>query len=132
MELLHLLRVFSDCCGLDQSNLLDVQSALPIESHAGQYTLKERVAPGTQPDVRAAVHLEALSSSHDDGKAPGIVLSNRSASDETYFFYDNYWNGNGTAGADFDHPLKSQYVPAGHTMFVSLPSSFKGRVQMAS
>lgn len=49
--------------------------------------------------------------------------------DETYYFFDNYWNGNGTAGANFDHPLKSVHVPAGHTEFVSLPTSFKGRVQ---
>jgi hypothetical protein len=62
-------------------------------------------------------------------KKPGILLSNKSPHDETYFFYDNYWNGNGTAGANFDKPLKSVHVPAGHTVSVDLPSSFKGRVQ---
>jgi hypothetical protein len=62
-------------------------------------------------------------------KKPGILLSNKSPHDGTYFFYDNYWNGNGTAGANFDKPLKSVHVPAGHTVSVDLPSSFKGRVQ---
>ena len=38
-------------------------------------------------------------------------------------------NGVGTAGANFTHPLKSTTVdPNAHT-FVSLPSTFKGRVQ---
>ncbi|KAG9687855.1 hypothetical protein KCU95_g10688, partial [Aureobasidium melanogenum] len=81
------------------------------------------------PDNRPAVHGGVPSPDHDDGKAPGVILSNKSAVDETYYFYDNYWNGNGTAGANFDNPLKSVHVPAGHTVFVSLPSSFKGRVQ---
>jgi hypothetical protein len=62
-------------------------------------------------------------------KKPGILLSNKSSHDETYFFYDNFWNGNGTAGANFSKPLKSVHVPAGHTASVDLPSSFKGRVQ---
>jgi len=66
---------------------------------------------------------------HDDGKAPGIILSNKSHKDETFFFFDNYWNGNGTAGANFDHPLKSVTVRAGSKAFVSLPTTFKGRVQ---
>lgn len=56
-------------------------------------------------------------------------MSNKSPHDETYFFYDNFWNGNGTAGANFSKPLKSVHVPAGHTVSVDLTSSFKGRVQ---
>ena len=60
---------------------------------------------------------------------PGIVLSNKSDKSTTYFFYDNFWNGNGTAGANFTHPLKSTTVAPKGTVFVSLPASFKGRVQ---
>ncbi len=60
---------------------------------------------------------------------PGIILTNKSKKEEQYFFYDNYWNGNGTAGANFDHPLKSiKLAPGAHT-FVNLSESFKGRVQ---
>jgi hypothetical protein len=62
-------------------------------------------------------------------KKPGILLTNKSQHDETYFFFDKYWHGNRTAGANCDHPLKSVHVPAGHTATINLPSSFKGRVQ---
>ena len=64
---------------------------------------------------------------HHDG--PGIHLTNKSEKKCTYFFYDNFWNGNGTAGANFTHPLKSTTVDPGKSAFVSLPSTFKGRLQ---
>ncbi|THV65171.1 hypothetical protein D6D28_09302 [Aureobasidium pullulans] len=83
------------------------------------------------PTLVAKQQAVAVRNSHD-GKKPGISLTNRSTHDETYFFYDNYWNGNGTAGANFDHPLKSIRVSAGQTVSVDLPSSFKGRVQRGS
>ena len=38
-------------------------------------------------------------------------------------------NGDGTAGANFDHPTKPTTVKPNTTVFVPLPSSFKGRVQ---
>ncbi|KAL1302392.1 hypothetical protein AAFC00_002793 [Neodothiora populina] len=79
--------------------------------------------------VKALSAQLAPAGNEDNGKAPGILLSNKSKQEETYFFFDNYWNGNGTAGANFDHPLKSVKVAAGHTTFVSLATSFKGRVQ---
>jgi hypothetical protein len=60
---------------------------------------------------------------------PGIQLTNKSKKDCTYYFYDNYWNGNGTAGANFDHPLKNVTLKPGQSAFVALPASFKGRVQ---
>ncbi|KAH0380102.1 hypothetical protein KCU92_g7776, partial [Aureobasidium melanogenum] len=88
-----------------------------------------RPTPVIHLNAHPAEHGGMHSPEHDDGKAPGIILSNKSTVDETYYFYNNYWNGNGTAGANFDHPLKSVHVTAGHTEFVSLPSSFKGRVQ---
>jgi len=72
---------------------------------------------------------QATQGDHDDGKAPGIILHNKSKTRCSYFFFDNYWNGNGTAGANFDKPLKSVEIPGGGTAFVSLPLSFKGRVQ---
>jgi len=60
---------------------------------------------------------------------PGIILTNKSKKEESYFFYDNYWNGNGIAGANFDHPLKSIKLAAGAHSYVNLPTTFKGRVQ---
>ncbi|KAL9003660.1 MAG: hypothetical protein Q9188_003483 [Gyalolechia gomerana] len=65
----------------------------------------------------------------DDHNGPGIDLHNQSGKPCTYFFYDNYWNGNGTAGANFDHPLKSVHLAPHASHFVPLPASFKGRVQ---
>jgi hypothetical protein len=65
----------------------------------------------------------------DEG--PGIDLTNKSGGKVTYYFYDNFWNGDGTAGANFDHPLESATttLEAGKSKFVSLPKTFKGRVQ---
>jgi hypothetical protein len=76
-----------------------------------------------------ATEIQATKGDHDDGRSPGIILHNKSNTHCTYFFYNNYWNGNGTAGANFDKPLKSVQVSAGGMAFVSLPTSFKGRVQ---
>ena len=62
-------------------------------------------------------------------QSPGIILGNKSSQDQTFNFYDNFWNGDGTAGANFDHPSNPTTVPAGTTTFVSLSTTFKGRVQ---
>ena len=66
---------------------------------------------------------------HARAAGPGIILGNKSHHEQTYYFYDNFWNGNGTAGANFDHPLTSKTLAPGSTTFVSLPETFKGRVQ---
>ncbi|KAI0154444.1 hypothetical protein GGR57DRAFT_492175 [Xylariaceae sp. FL1272] len=60
---------------------------------------------------------------------PGIQLTNQSPRKNTYYFYDNYWNGDGTGGANFDHPLTHIEVAPKATVHVDLPLSFKGRVQ---
>ena len=60
---------------------------------------------------------------------PGIILNNHTGTQQRYAFYNNYWNGNGTAGANFDHPDPTVQVDANGSLFVSLPTSFKGRVQ---
>jgi hypothetical protein len=79
--------------------------------------------------VMATTSFQATQGEHDDGKAPGIILHNKSKARCSYFFFDNYWNGNGTAGANFDKPLKSVDIPGGGSAFIGLPLSFKGRVQ---
>ena len=78
-------------------------------------------SPHDKPEQQQQQHL------HPSG--PGIDLHNRSKEPCTYFFYNNYWNGNGTAGANFDHPLKSIHLGPHESTFVDLPASFKGRVQ---
>jgi hypothetical protein len=60
---------------------------------------------------------------------PGIILTNASGRECEYFFYDNFWNGDGTAGANFDRPLKSVNLQPNTTEFVPLPNTFKGRLQ---
>jgi hypothetical protein len=69
----------------------------------------------------------ALPSRRDEG--PGIQLTNASKQPQTFNFYNNFWNGDGTAGANFDHPQNPTTVAPGATTFVSLPTTFKGRVQ---
>ena len=59
---------------------------------------------------------------------PGVDLVNHSRTETTYVFYNNYWNGNGTAGANFDHPDKSVTLKPGARTFVPLSAGFKGRV----
>ncbi|KAI1269711.1 hypothetical protein F5Y18DRAFT_107934 [Xylariaceae sp. FL1019] len=76
------------------------------------------VAESVVPDVAANGVLK-----------PGIQLTNQSPSKNTYFFYDNYWNGDGTGGANFDNPLKHVEIAPNATVHVDLPLSFKGRVQ---
>lgn len=60
---------------------------------------------------------------------PGVHLVNKSKKVETYYFFNNYWNGNGTAGANFDHPENPTTLKPEEETFVALPESFKGRVQ---
>ena len=78
---------------------------------------------------RPVAKMVVQTTAEDNAGGPGIILTNKSHKEESYFFYDNYWNGNGTGGANFDHPLKSvKLAPGAHT-YVNLPISFKGRVQ---
>ncbi|ROV94558.1 hypothetical protein VMCG_08168 [Cytospora schulzeri] len=55
--------------------------------------------------------------------------TNKSKKEETYYFFNNYWNDNGTAGPNFDHPEKPTHLQPGASTFVALPASYKGRVQ---
>ncbi|KAJ6483101.1 hypothetical protein C8R45DRAFT_1000581 [Mycena sanguinolenta] len=77
----------------------------------------------------AVANVKAVAASTEAPSGPGIVLSNKGQKEDKYFFYPNYWNGNGTAGANFDKPSTSVSLKPGETHFVSLPPSFKGRVQ---
>ncbi|MCJ1470152.1 hypothetical protein MMC07_008797 [Pseudocyphellaria aurata] len=81
-----------------------------------------------QTHVKAA-SLGTQAHENKEHSGPGVSVSNRSNKEQAYFFYDNYWNGNGTAGANFDHPLKSVRLAPHATSFVALPNTFKGRVQ---
>ncbi|PNS14935.1 hypothetical protein CAC42_2164 [Sphaceloma murrayae] len=80
-------------------------------------------------DASPSITLAATATPKPAPKGPGIDLTNKSAHAETYFFFDNYWNGNGTAGANFDKTLKAVVVQPGKISFVPLPITFKGRAQ---
>ena len=71
----------------------------------------------------------AQTTTSDAQGGPGIHLTNKSGEACYYFFYDNLSNGNGTGVPNFTHPLKSVRLEPGKNAFVSLPDSFKGRVQ---
>jgi hypothetical protein len=82
-------------------------------------------ANGETPDLQKPLfHTLAVAN-----QGPGIQLTNKSNREHDFVFYDNYWNGNGTAGANFDHPLKTVHLKPNASQFVPLPASFKGRVQ---
>ncbi|KAI1132851.1 hypothetical protein F5Y10DRAFT_291809 [Nemania abortiva] len=118
-------------------NLMSVPSTgkdevSPKEADEGAKTGAEtttvaEAANGAKPEALATntVHLMAATAA----SGPGIMLTNKSAKKNTFFFYDNYWNGNGTGGANFDHPLKNVEVGPNQTTYVSLELGFKGRVQ---
>jgi hypothetical protein len=103
--------------------------------HSGEHTEPERTPehdgehkePGPS-SAHAAVplhHEQATSTS----RGPGVIITNKSKKHCEYYSYNNFWNGNGTAGANFDHPMKSVALVPDASAFVSLPASFQGRVQ---
>jgi len=60
----------------------------------------------------------------------GILLKNMGTLSTEYCFFNNIWNGDGTAGPNFDSPETCvTLAPKGGQQFVPLDSSFKGRVQ---
>ncbi|KAL9134828.1 MAG: hypothetical protein Q9175_003992 [Cornicularia normoerica] len=86
-------------------------------------------APAQMQHRPTQQRLVAHTTGENNHGGPGIILANKSNAACTYYFYDNFWNGNGTAGANFTHPEKATTVNPNTTAFVSLPSTFKGRVQ---
>ncbi|KAK8085811.1 hypothetical protein PG997_007082 [Apiospora hydei] len=86
-------------------------------------------APKEETEAAPAAEEEQTFSAAAAALGPGIQLTNKSAKKHRYYFYDNYWNGNGEAGANFDHPLKDVEVGPNATVFVPLKLEFKGRVQ---
>lgn len=122
------------------------QSSAAHGTKNAQITYSDEDATPSQPAHLAhrvgvqklVVQTHVVPASHGDhaqehkeqhGGGPGVSLSNRSSKEQAYFFYDNYWNGNGTAGANFDHPLRSLKLAPHASAFVELPDTFKGRVQ---
>ncbi|KAI0129726.1 hypothetical protein BJ170DRAFT_285437 [Xylariales sp. AK1849] len=106
----------------------DGDAAPGASAHLAAVSLMALAPQSDQVHIAAATETKAAAApslSH----APGIILANKSHKEETYYFYDNYWNGNGTAGANFDHPLKNVKLGAGKSTHIPLALSFKGRVQ---
>jgi uncharacterized membrane protein len=77
----------------------------------------------------ALATVQALPLAPRSTPGPGIYLNNNSSNTVTYNFYNNFWNGYATAGANFNNPESPTIIGAGKGVFVSLPSSFHGRVQ---
>ncbi|TGJ83595.1 hypothetical protein E0Z10_g5162 [Xylaria hypoxylon] len=101
------------------------------EPVADEHAIVTEAAVDTKQEAQPAntVAFVAATASVKQASGPGILLTNKSDKKNTYFFYDNYWNGNGEAGANFDHPLKHVEVGPNQTVSVPLSYSFKGRVQ---
>lgn len=62
-------------------------------------------------------------------EGPGIVLTNKGEKEQLFSFYDNISNGDGTAVPNFDNPEPQVTLAPGESRWISLPGSFKGRVQ---
>lgn len=107
------------------------EAAHDEEPGAGENGIEAQAPNGAEQAAQTtdAVQLMAAAAAAPQASGPGILLTNKSARKNTYYFYDNYWNGNGEAGANFDHPLKKVDVGPNQTIHVPLSTSFKGRVQ---
>ncbi|KAH8598795.1 hypothetical protein B0O99DRAFT_591416 [Bisporella sp. PMI_857] len=64
-------------------------------------------------------------------KGMGVLLKNARSTEEKYYFYNNLWNGDGTAGPQMDFSKPDQVVSLGpnEEKHVPLDSKFKGRIQ---
>lgn len=63
---------------------------------------------------------------------PGIMLSNKSSTDQSFVFFKNHKNGNGWADPEFKIPdpdVPSVTVGPGTTQYVKIDIDWKGRVQ---
>lgn len=83
----------------------------------------------TATTTAANLPIISLAAANVSSSNPGVQLTNNSGNEDIYYFFNNYWNGNGTAGANFDHPENPTTLRPGESTFVELPESFKGRVQ---
>lgn len=101
----------------------------PVAAESAAAEPVEAESAASQAEAFPQVQLNIMSRAVAAPAKPGIQLTNKSKKEETYHFFNNYWNGNGTAGANFDHPEKPTHLKPGASTFVALPESFKGRVQ---
>ncbi|KAL9046065.1 MAG: hypothetical protein Q9214_001007 [Letrouitia sp. 1 TL-2023] len=116
--------------GVDSDN---AQSSAGKGNRDIQVTYNDGDATPFAPQVAPLQHffhpVSRAVQSLDASSGPGILLTNHTGAEQSYSFYNNYWNGDGTAGANFDHPDPTVSVAANSSLFVSLPDTFKGRVQ---
>lgn len=104
----------------------------PASEPAAETAADEPVATesaAAESEASPQMKLNIMSRAAAAPAKPGIQLTNKSKKEETFQFFNNYWNGNGEAGANFDHPEKPTHLKPGASTFVELPESFKGRVQ---
>lgn len=64
----------------------------------------------------------------------GVMLKNARKTKESYYFYNNIWNGDGKAGPNMvmDKPDKTVDLAAGEEKYVPLDNKFKGRIRKYS
>lgn len=79
--------------------------------------------------VGSSASAASTGTSGSSASGPGVWLTNSSSSDQTYSFYNNASNGNGSANPTYTDPTATETLAPGQSKFVSLPSDFKGRVQ---
>ena len=61
----------------------------------------------------------------------GVMLKNSRKEKDTYYFYNNLWNGDGKAGPNFEFnkPDMTVALGAGEEKYVPLDAKFKGRIR---
>jgi hypothetical protein len=104
-------------------------AAEPVAAEQAAADSVEVESVPAQAEAFPQIQLNIMSRAVAAPAKPGIQLTNKSKKEETYQFFNNYWNGNGEAGVNFDKPEKPTKLKPGASTFVELPESFKGRVQ---
>lgn len=89
-----------------------------------QEAVVEAIVEAIASENNAQLHIGSLTVEERD--QPGIEVTNRGKKGETENLFNNYWNGSGTAGPNFDHPEKPTHLKPGTSAFVALPATFKG------
>ena len=112
---------------IDDARAINVEDGPEPAEGTGPKTLESVIQHSRGPEIKAAAQAPIAKASEPQGT--GVTVFNHSGKQQQFAFYNNYWNGNGTAGANFDHPAPVITVPAKSSHFVSLKPEFKGRVQ---
>ncbi|KAL9109979.1 MAG: hypothetical protein Q9227_005502 [Pyrenula ochraceoflavens] len=112
---------------IDDSEAINVEDGPEPAEGAAQAIAAPVIQKTHAPEIKMAAQAPITDAAV--AKGTGVTLINHASHEQKFAFYNNYWNGNGTGGANFDHPAPVVTVPSKGQKFVALASSFKGRVQ---